>query len=387
MAKPFRSILTRYKNSKFLFPLTLFTVLFVSASFLVFRAEFSSNTQFTSLSDGVWWTLITFSTTGYGDKVPMTTLGRFVTAFTILFGISATSFLSGTLASVFVERNTRARRGLMDFKKLKNHVIVCGWKDNMKDILLDIINLSDGIASEDIVIISNVEPDKVESLKESSELQSLRFVRGDYFSDATLKRAAVESAKKVLVLADSLESHAPSEVDSKTVMTVLAVKAMARDAYVCAELLDKKYANYLKQAMCDEIIFIRDFGMHMLASSTATSGMSHIIYDIVSPEPGTSKIVTEDIPSEFVNRNFGDFKLAFGGNESRILLGILENTGSAGTMKMEALRDAQKTSDVSRIITNLQKIKVMEVNKPVMLPQPDYVIQNYSRAIVLTRGV
>jgi voltage-gated potassium channel len=101
----------------------------------------------------------------------MTTLGRFVTAFTILIGISATSFLSGTLASVFVERNTRARRGLMDFKKLKNHVIVCGWKDNMKDILLDIINLSDGIASEDIVIISNVEPDKASHVR---SLQSFR---------------------------------------------------------------------------------------------------------------------------------------------------------------------------------------------------------------------
>jgi len=181
----------------------------------------------------------------------MTTLGRFVTAFTILIGISATSFLSGTLASVFVERNTRARRGLMDFKKLKNHVIVCGWKDNMKDILLDIINLSDGIASEDIVIISNVEPDKVESLKESSELQSLRFVRGDYFSDATLKRAAVESAKKVLVLADSLESHAPSEVDSKTVMTVLAVKAMARDSYTVAVPKSEYNVFFGKLALID----------------------------------------------------------------------------------------------------------------------------------------
>lgn len=386
MVKLFKNLLNKYKNSRFLFPLTVFSLLFLCASFLVLKAEFSTNIEFSSFSDGLWWTLITFSTTGYGDKVPVTAFGRFVTGFTILFGISATSFLSGTLASVFVERNTRARRGLMDFKKLKNHIIVCGWKDNMRDILTDIIDIGGGIESESIVVISNIEPDTFESLKETAGLAGLRFIRGDYFSEVTLKRAGIESARKVLVLADILESHAPSEVDSKTVMTVLAVKAMAKDVYVCAELLDRKYENYLKQAMCDEIIFIRDFDMHMLASSTATSGMAHIIYDIVSPEPGTSRIVTEDIPAEFINQSYGSFKDSFGQDEAHILLGLLENTGSAGKMKMAALREAQKTSDVSRLVSNLQKVKALEMNRPVMLPPSDYVIQNYSRAIVLTRG-
>jgi hypothetical protein len=77
-------------------------------------------------------------------------------------------------------------------------------------------------------------------------------VRGDYFSDATLKRAAVESAKKVLVLADSLESHAPSEVDSKTVMTVLAVKAMARDSYTVAVPKSEYNVFFGKLALIDD---------------------------------------------------------------------------------------------------------------------------------------
>lgn len=54
-------------------------------------------------------------------------------------------------------------------------------------------------------------------------------------------------------------------------------------------------------------------------------------------------------------------------------------------MKIEALREAQKTSDVSALVSNLQGVKGLEVNKPVMIPQADYVIQKYSRAIVLER--
>ncbi|HOV63567.1 MAG TPA: potassium channel family protein, partial [Spirochaetia bacterium] len=76
MVKLFKNLLNKYKNSRFLFPLTVFTLLFLCASLLVFEAEFSANSEFSSFSDGLWWTLITFSTTGYGDKVPVTAFGR-----------------------------------------------------------------------------------------------------------------------------------------------------------------------------------------------------------------------------------------------------------------------------------------------------------------------
>ena len=68
-----------------------------------------------------------------------------------------------------------------------------------------------------------------------------------------------------------------------------------------------------------------------------------------------------------------------------MLLGVLENTGSPNRMKIEALREAQKTSDVSQLITNLQKVKGLEVNRPLFLPADDHPIQRYTQAIVLER--
>jgi len=377
-------VLRWFRRSPYAAPSVFFMVSFVVMGVLVWAFELPHNDQFSSVMDGLWWSVITFSTTGYGDKVPVTFVGRLVTVLTVMMGIGGTSLLSGALASVLVDRNTRARRGLMDHKKLKDHLIICGWKNDMKEILLDILHISADIDSDRLLVISNVEAERVEELKEDQQLSDLKFVRGDYFAESSLRRANVESARKILILADTLESSAASEVDSKTVMTVLTIKAISRDIYVAAEVLDKKYESYLKQAMCDEILFSRDFSRHMLATTSATNGMSHIIYDLLTQGGGTSRLTTEPIPGSGKVKTYGELKLLFTGSD-RLLLGVLENTGSPNRMKREALRDAQKTSDVSQLITNLQKVKGLQVNKPRFLPPDDLPIQRHTRAIVLER--
>lgn len=379
-----KKITTGLQNPKIKPFYIFFIFLFVSA-FAMVVIEKRSNSQFANFFDGLWWSIITFSTTGYGDKVPGTAGGKILGIFTVFFGIGATTFLSGSLASFLVDRNTKARRGLMEFRRIKNHLIICGWKDDMPEILQDILGVSKELSSENIVLLSNVEPEKIEALKDSAALKELKFVRGDFFSEAGLLRANVKSANKVLVLADTLESEAPSEIDAKTVMTVLTVKALSRDVYICAEILDKKYESYLRHAQCDEILFSRDFSRRILANSSATNGMSHIIYELLAQEKSSSRLSTCEIPSDYTGKNYKDFRQSFAGSANRVLLGVLENTGSPNRMKMESLREAQKTSDVSRLINNLQKVKELEVNKPILLPEDDYQIQKHSLAIVLEK--
>jgi voltage-gated potassium channel len=380
----FSTVITTLKNSAYAKPIIFVLGIIISAGVLMFVIELRPNEQFGSVADGWWWAIITFSTTGYGDKVPLTPAGRIVAVLTIFFGIAGMSFLSGTFASVFVDRNTRARRGLMDFPKMNNHFIICGWKDHMKDILLDILAVSEDITSERIIIISNVDSDRIEELKEVKELKGINFVRGDYFSESSLLRANVKEAKKVLIISDTYESAAASEVDSKTVMTVLTIKAMAKDVYTTAELLDKKYENYLKQALCDEIMFSRDFSRRMIATTTAINGMSHIVYSMLSSETD-SKLNTFGIPDEYMGKTYGEYKTSFSVRGNLVLIGVLENTGSPHRVKIEALREAQKTSDVSQLVNNLQKVKGLETNRPVLVPPDEYVLQKHSKAIVLER--
>ena len=379
------AVANTFRTSAYVKPIFFFAVLLILSGVIIFILELGRNEEFRDVADGWWWAIITFSTTGYGDKVPITLGGRIVAVVTIFVGIAGMSFLSGTFASVFVDQNTRARRGLMDFPKMKDHFIICGWKDHMKDILLDILAVSEDITSDQIIIISNVNADKIAELKEEKELKGVNYVRGDYFSESALLRANVKEARKVLILSDTFESRAISEVDSKTVMTVLTIKAMAKDVYTTAELLDMKYESYLKQAMCDEVIYSRDFSRRIIANTTATNGMSHIVYNMLASDQSNSRLATLGIPEEYLGKTYGEYKSAFNVFKSSVLIGILENTGSPHRVKMEALREAQKTSDVSRLVNNLQKVKGLEVNRPFLVPPDDYVLQKYSKAIVLER--
>ncbi len=385
MKKKLKKVLNLFKVSRYAKLLIYFTIFFVISAIVVVIFELRVNNEFTDIMDGLWWSVITVSTTGYGDKVPVTLGGRILAVISIIVGVGAMSLLSGALASLLVDRNTKARRGLMDYKKVRDHIIICGWKVDMTDILMDILKISEDIESDQIVIVSNVDSAKVEALKEESVLKGLRFVRGDYFSEMALQRANVQTARKVLVMADSLESSAASEVDSKTVMTVLTIKSLAKNVFVYAEILDRKYESYLKQALCDEIMYSRDLTRRMLANSSATGGMSHIIRELLSHETSNTYLKTLNIPGEFVNKPFVEYQQKFSDFKNRLVLGVLENTGSPNKMKIEALREAQKTSDVSQLVNNLQKVKGLEVNKPIFLPSGEYIIQSHSQAIVLER--
>jgi len=383
--KKIREAFDTFTESPFYRLTIFFVLLFGGTAGIITLLEIGKNDGFKSFFDGIWWAVITFSTVGYGDKSPITVPGQAITMIAIFGSMALVSLLSGTFASVFVESNTRARRGLMDFPKLEGHIIICGWKNNMSDIVKDILQLSDKTSPEKIVIISNIESEKIEALKELPELKKVKYIRGDYFSEDTLKRANIDEAVKAIILADTYESSSSSEADSKTVMTVITVKALARDLYVCAELVDKKYEPYLRNAMCDEILFPRDMNRQMLAGTTITNGLANILNDLISNLESDTHISTMDISSKYIGKQYSELRSIISTDLSKILIGILENTGSPNKVKMEAVREAQKTPDISKLVTNLQLVKDLSINKPVFIPADDYIIQKHSRAIVIER--
>ena len=394
MKKDINRLWNRLRASKFALPVILLVIYLILAAGFILFFEINNNEKnhFKNFIDGIWWAIVTFTTTGYGDKYPTTYGGYIVATISIFLGIGAMSFLSGSLASFFVERNLKIRRGLMNCSNMKDHFVICGWKEHIADILKGILRLNKKISSENIVIISNVEPERGEELKNDKELTGLRFIRGDYYSETALNRANIKNAIRVLILADELESHASSEVDSKTVMTVLTIRGISRDVYISVELLDKKFEAYLKQAMCDEIILIREYSRMLLANSSSTNGITQILYHLLGVQEGSSRLYTNPIPKKYIGKPFIEYKDSVNvfikeeNNEmSRLIIGILENTGSPHKLKMEALREAQKTSDVSMLVSNLHDVKILEVNKPVLIPADDYAIQKNSMGIILER--
>jgi voltage-gated potassium channel len=75
-------------------------VVFV-ASAVAYHAEHAVNPEFATFGDALWWGVVTLTTVGYGDVVPITTTGRWAAVVIMITGIAVLGVLAGSLSSFF----------------------------------------------------------------------------------------------------------------------------------------------------------------------------------------------------------------------------------------------------------------------------------------------
>lgn len=66
--------------------------------------------EFPDIGKGLWWSVQTVTTVGYGDHVPSTTEGQIVGAAIMIAGIGFLTVFTATITAAFVE-GARARLG------------------------------------------------------------------------------------------------------------------------------------------------------------------------------------------------------------------------------------------------------------------------------------
>ncbi len=52
--------------------------------------------------DGVWWSFVSITTVGYGDRYPVTRLGRMVATLTLILGLGTFGALTGFVTNAFL---------------------------------------------------------------------------------------------------------------------------------------------------------------------------------------------------------------------------------------------------------------------------------------------
>ena len=62
---------------------------------------------FGSIPAAMWWAIVTLTTTGYGDEVPITLTGRLLGAVTMMAGIGMVALFTGILANGFAQETRR----------------------------------------------------------------------------------------------------------------------------------------------------------------------------------------------------------------------------------------------------------------------------------------
>jgi len=72
-------------------------------SILVLKAEsINPEANIKTASDAIWWTYVTITTVGYGDKYPTTLSGRLVGMVVMFVGVGLFAVMTGFLANKFL---------------------------------------------------------------------------------------------------------------------------------------------------------------------------------------------------------------------------------------------------------------------------------------------
>jgi voltage-gated potassium channel len=105
----------KFENRIFTFVAFAAVSVGIPACIAMFEVEHkASGATIRSLGDSLWWFFSTLTTVGYGDRYPVTTIGRVIAVFVMITGISLVGLLTAAVASIFIgsrEEESKREKG------------------------------------------------------------------------------------------------------------------------------------------------------------------------------------------------------------------------------------------------------------------------------------
>lgn len=277
----------RGRNLRALFIL-LAVLLYGAVGFWYFERESGAPT----LSDGLWYSLVTMSTVGYGDFFPKTPLGRFAVGVPLMFvGIGILGYLLSVVSSALVFSQSQKRKG-MGVMNLKNHLIVINVPSVAKvEQVIRELRRDPTIGSDrEVVIIA----EDLEELPQVFHGHDVHYVRGNPTRDDTLARAGIDFADYVVILCRDPKD---SGSDNLNLAIALAIETRAAKVISAVECIDPGMVELFRRAKCDRIVCLSKFESRFISHELLNPGAQELIEELLSSATGQQLYLTI-IPTE-----------------------------------------------------------------------------------------
>lgn len=114
--------------------LVMLVLLFICATGIYFFEGEMQPEELGSIPRSMWWAIVTLTTLGYGDVVPMTIGGRLFAGVMTIFAIGIVALPAGMLASRFSEELHKRKN---DYSEFVSNLLVDGVIDDKDEIKLE----------------------------------------------------------------------------------------------------------------------------------------------------------------------------------------------------------------------------------------------------------
>lgn len=238
------------------------------------------------LADAMYYATVSITTTGYGDIIPVTERARalttvLVTPARILFLI----LLVGTTLEVLAETSRAAVRERIWRKRLRDHVIVCGYGTKGRSAIE--VMLGHGRDASRILIIDPV----AERVEEATQ-DGYAAVQGDATRSAVLQAASIATASIVIVAADR---------DDTAVLTTLTAREHNPGARIIAAVREDENRHLLHQSGANSVITSSEAAGRLLGFAAFSPKVVEVLEDLLSVGTGLD-VVERGVEPEQVGR-------------------------------------------------------------------------------------
>jgi voltage-gated potassium channel len=245
--------------------------------------------------DALFMTVITLSTVGYGETVPLSDAGRLYTICLIMLGIGTAFYAIGALTAFVIEgrlREALEKRSMeRTIASLRDHVIVCGFGRFGKAVSEHLRR-----AKSDVVVI-DIDP----SVEGDCAALGCAFLLGSALDDEVLARAAIDRAAAIVAAIPS---------DSDNVFITLSAHEVNPDIAIHARAETEAGIHRLRMSGASQIISPHRLGGQRVANAIVRPGVVEFL-ELSAPGDGAAVDLEEVVLSagnQLIDRALEDLK-------------------------------------------------------------------------------
>ena len=275
-----------------------------------------------SFLDVIYFTMISITTTGFGDIAPISDKARLVEAIIVTPIRFAVFFIFvGTAYNFIIKRSWEKWRMARIQDQLTDHVVVLGFGVSGSEAVGELIER--GTDPSCIVVM-----DTSEERLEQAEAMGCNVIAADATRDENLNAVRISEAQAVLVSAGR---------DDASILIVLTVRHLAPNVPISVVVRADDNELLARQAGADNVINPVRFTGLLLAGSAQGAHIADYLGDLASVT-GRVKLVEREVLPEEIGRPLSD--LATSGRGLR----IYRNGGACGFWEHEA--DCLQAGDI-----------------------------------------
>ena len=262
----------------------------------------------------------------------------------------------------------------------KDHLVIIGFNDNVRNIFKT-LQYEKKLPFSMVVLVNDQKPEVMDNLKAAHETLNIDFVKGDPTDEAILKKASIEKAKEIVILADETSGSA-DRADDLTLKSALTIKSIDKNLKITVELLNAVNKQHLIRANVENIVVRGEFTGYMLASNALSNGIHQTVNEILSLD---NKVMLRKraIQKDLVGKTFKDLVSHSIAANLGIPIGVIKEKSSIGIDDVLSF----DTSAIDEFIKRKFRESQMDIKfnyvRANISPQMSYVIEEDDTAIVL----